>query len=141
MPTERVLAKPLSGAEVIEAVVVRIREQLQKDCFLSPHMAYGSYSFTCNIDIQFQGSRIAGTHATVRGEQSVADAPQTEKESQQVTISDEPKPPNEVRRETGQEVPVLAKTPQGRLEERRVRYERKTGGKPKVTSHSALTAS
>ena len=140
MPTERVLAKPLSGTEVVEAIVTRIKEQLQKDCFLAPHMAYPAFSFKCELDIQFQASRIAGTHATVTSAAAVVDLAPGAQESQQVTISDEPKPPNEVRRETGQEVPVLTKTPQGRLEERKVRYERK-GGKPKVTTHGALTAS
>lgn len=135
MPTERAIAKPLSGTEVIEAIVSRLKEQLGRDCYLSPHMAYGAFSFKCSIDIKFQASRIEGTSTSVSGSLGETDTEQ-ETESATLEVSDDPRPPNEVRRESGQEVPVLAKTPQGRLEERKVRYERK--GHPKVTSKEAL---
>lgn len=134
MPTERVLAKPLSGTEVIEAIVSRLREQLQKDCFLAGHMAYSAFSFKCSIDIKFQASRIEGTSTQVSGSLGEEDLEQPIA-TETVEVSDEPKPPNEVRRESGQDVPVLAKTPQGRLEERKVRYERKgVQHKPKATA-------
>lgn len=128
MPAERTLARPLSGEEVIEAIGAKIKEQLRRDCFLAPHMAYGSFSFTAKIEIKFQGSRIEGTQATVSGGEGVLtpDVPTTEVHS---TASAEPQPPNEVRRETGQGVPVVTKGPSGRLEEKRVKYERQ--GKPK----------
>jgi hypothetical protein len=126
MANERTLAKPLSGLEVIEAIVSTVRTQLQKDCFLAPHMAYPSYSFTAKIDIQFQGSRIAGTTAHVKdaaGER-VPNLPET---TESVELSESPKPPNEVRRDTNQGVPVQVKTPSGRLEEKKVRYARPKG--------------
>lgn len=133
MPTERAIAKPLSGTEVIEAITTRLKEQLGRDCYLSPHMAYGAFSFKCTIDIKFQASRIEGTSTAVSGSLGEEDTEQAI-ETSTIEVSDEPKPPNEVRRETGQDVPVLTKTPQGRLEERRVKYERKGSPKTKATA-------
>lgn len=120
---ERTLAKPLSGTEVIEAIVTSIRRQLSKDCYLAPHMAYGSYSFQADLQIQFQASRITGTQTHVTGGEGELDPEKTE--SANISISDEPKPPNEVRVDSGQPVPTLTKTPAGRVEERAVKYERR----------------
>lgn len=128
MANERTLAKPLSGTEIIEAIVSLVRTALQRDCFLAPHMAYPSFSVQGKLDIQFQGTRIVGTVAHVKdaaGEQS----PHVPVSNASVEFSENPKPPNEVRRETEQPVPVQVKTPSGRIEERRVKYEKRNKAK------------
>ena len=138
MPAERTLNKPLSGPEIIESIVADVRRTLQQDCFLAPHMAYPAYSCSGELKIQFQGTAVKSATAYIRGAAGEMD-PGAETENITVPVEVEPKPPNEVRRESGQAVPTLAKTATGKLEERKVKYAPKA--KPQQTSKGALQAS
>ena len=138
MANEKTIAKPLSGQEVLDAIIFKIREQMRRDCFLASHIAYDSYSFQGTIRIQFQktGTAIKETNITARGkggEQS-----DRQMESVDVEVSDEPKPPNEVREETGQGIPALVTKPTGGVEEKKLKYQIPDPGKTKTTSRKAL---
>lgn len=138
MPAERTLNKPLSGPEIIESIVSDIRKTLERDCFLAPHMAYPSYSCDGQLNIKFQGTAVKSSTAYVRASTGEPD-PSLPIQEETVSVDVEPKPPNEVRRESGQAVPVLAKTATGKLEEKAVKYAPK--GKPKTTTKGAMQAS
>jgi hypothetical protein len=136
MANEKTLAKPLSGGEIIEAIVSKIRQQMQRDCFLAPHIAYASFSFQATVRVQFQntGTAIKETMVTstgLGGEVSNADM-----ESAEVEVSDEPKPPNDVRVESGQGVPALVTKPTGGVEEKKIKYA--PPNKPATTTKKAL---
>lgn len=136
MATERTVVKPLSGAEIVEAILSRVRSQLQRDCFLASHLAYKSYSAQVDVRVQFQdtGTRITDTevHVQTNGGEVTDEEMQVEEAHVEVT----PEPPNIVRRETGQDVPVVTPKPSGGMEERRVRYAPK--GTPETTTRKAL---
>jgi hypothetical protein len=122
---ERTLARPLSGAEVRQAILNRIEAQLARDCFLVPHLGYASFSFQAEIRIQFQytGTSIRQTQVNAQGKGgNETDDPV---ESVDVHVAEEPKPPNEVRVDSGQGVPTIARSATGKVEERRVRYDQK----------------
>ena len=135
-PAERTLAKPLSGAEILEAMVTKIRHALSRDCFLSPHLAYASYSFQADIRFQFQHTGTAIKESQVHVTGQGGEVTTAEMESIDIHVSDEPKPPNEVRVETGQGVPTQVVKPQGGVEEKKVRYDVKN--LPKKTTAVAL---
>jgi hypothetical protein len=136
---EKTLAKPLSGSEIVEAILFRIRERLGKDCFLAPHIAYGSFSFQAEIRVQFQNTGTAIKETFVRANDQGGDVTEAEMRSFDVTVTDEPKAPNEVRVETGQGVPTIVTKPQGGIEEKRVKYDPKN--LPKQGAKKALAGS
>jgi hypothetical protein len=47
--------RPLSGQEVKDAIITKIRKGLEKDCFLAPHLAYGAFSMHFTLELQFRG--------------------------------------------------------------------------------------
>jgi hypothetical protein len=135
---ERTMAKPLSGAECADAITFKIRDALSRDCFLAPHIAYDSYSFQADIRVQFQKTGTAIKETTIRThgkEGEVSDQPM---ESVDVNVTDTPKPPNEVREETGQGIPTMVTKPTGGVEEKRVKYAIPQPGAPKTTTRKAL---
>lgn len=135
MPVDRTIPKPLSGEEIVEAIVTKIRAQLNRDCYLAKHIAYGSFSFQADIRVQFQrtGTSIKETNAVVHG--MGGDLTEAEMESVDLKVEDVEKPPNQVRVETGQGVPALVAKPTGGVQERKIKY----ANKPAVTSREALT--
>lgn len=134
---ERTIAKPLSGGEIIEAIIVKVRDTLRRDCFLANHIAYDSYSLTGSLRVQFQKTNTAIKETTVHVRGSGGEESDQPMEAAEVEVSDEPKPPNDVRVESGQGVPTLATKPSGSVEEKRVKYA--IPEKPKVTTKKALT--
>lgn len=138
MANEKTLAKPLSGEEVMEAITFKIRDAMRRDCFLAPHIAYDSYSFQATVRVQFQktGTAIKETSVTTRGKGG--DETDEPIEAVDVEVSDEPKPPNDVRVETGQGVPTHVTKPSGGVEEKKVKYATPQPGAPKTTTRKAL---
>lgn len=134
---ERTIVKPLSGDEIIESIVTKIRSQLARDCFLNPHLAYASFSYQAEIRVQFQntGTAIKETYARASG-QGGDEQDDIDTESIDVSVSEVPKSPNDVRVEAGIGVPVLATKPSGGIQEKRVKYDPK--GAPAKTARKAL---
>ena len=123
---ERTLAKPLSGAEIREAIIHKLREQMQRDCFLAPHIAYASFSFQLKLDVQFQNTGTSIKETTIRATDAGGEVIAADMEHAELAVSGEPQPPNEVRVETGQGVPTVVQKPQGGIEERKVKYDPKS---------------
>lgn len=161
---EKVLAKPLSGGEIIEAILHnlkvgfakqaprvshkivdefldRLRKQMKRDCYLNPIIAYAVYSSESTVSVNFQHGHegffeirsktsieFPGTNTAIKNtmislvtnsSEPVADR---DLETAEVVVSDIPKAPNSVRVSTEQEVHVRSQTPQGKIEERKVKY-------------------
>jgi hypothetical protein len=123
---ERVLANPLSGSEVMEAVLDKIRTKLQSDCYLSPNVAYDY--FTCNVKLSLRAHDVGRT-AEVEVDETIT-AGESNPEHAALEAADaefqiEAAPPNEVRVETGQPVPVLTRDSDGKPEVKHIKYSRK----------------
>jgi hypothetical protein len=124
--SERVLADPLSGEEILTAVAEKIKSRLRRDCYLTPNMAY--QSFRCKIKIELVAVD-CGEERPVNVEESVSLNPddaaldQADKELAEFEI--EPAPPNDVRVETEQPVPILTKDVDGRPTVRHAKYGKK----------------
>jgi hypothetical protein len=123
---ERVLVQPLSGAEIIEAIADKVRKSLQKDCFLSPNLSYDFYDATVKISLT---AHDVGRDAQV--EQVIHDTQGevTENEDAALEAADAEldivaEPPNTVRVESGQPVPVLTRGDDGKPAIRKVKYGR-----------------
>jgi hypothetical protein len=121
---ERVLANPLSGKEIIEAVVDKVRQALQRDCYLTPNLAYDFYEADVKVSLT---AHDVGRAAKV--EVAVHDT-QGENEDAALEASDasfhvDAEAPNVVRVESGQPVPVLTKDPDGRPAVRGIKYSKK----------------
>lgn len=122
---ERVLANPLSGLEVRNAILDKLSSFLQRDCFLSPNLAYDYFSCTVKVSIELHD--VGRTDKVeVKVTETEGDHPDDDALLEQADKEFEinPAPPNEVRVDTGQEVPVLAKAADGRGEIRGIKYKR-----------------
>jgi hypothetical protein len=119
---ERTLPKALSGAEITEAVIAKLRASMRNDCRLQPHMAYGSFSVKVRVDLKFQDPNGHGDTQTAH--EAVVEEGELEPDAFPLTVEfeDEPKPPNQVRMETGLGIPTLVTSPGGKVEEKKVTY-------------------
>jgi hypothetical protein len=141
---EKTLNLPLSGAEITEAVIDVIRRRLRSQCFLSPNTAYDRYSGHITIDLRCHDiGRIdeVSTDIPISGgpnvnEPHLEDEDRFLKDEIDIPSSDSP---NDVRVDTGQPVPTLAKGEGGKQEIKGVRYGRQPerpgqGGTPGVNA-------
>jgi len=106
MSDEKMAPLPLTGEEVQEAVLSKIKESFNRTCHLKYDNAYTS--FKAEIHIKFTlsdyGRTIEDNHAVeVSGSSGI---PETETRTVETDITMEPAPPNQVRVESGQPVPV-----------------------------------
>lgn len=119
---EQTLNLPLNGNEVIESVLDRIRQSLRKDCYLSETKAYDF--FTAHISIQGRLHDVGRTDQFSQEIETVIgtepDAPVDNFESE---IDIDARPPNTVRVESGQGVPVST-TENGKPAVKKIRYAR-----------------
>ncbi len=125
---ERVLPENLSGKEIRIAVAEQIADQLMRDGYLSESHAYSHYTLKGTLHIECFD---LGTLYAVN--MPVSAAPVTDPENAaldafDVELSQEAQDPNTVREETGQEIPVLTKGPEGKPEIKGVRYPRPKRG-------------
>jgi hypothetical protein len=126
---EKIIVKPLSGQEIIDAVVnqvsTELRTKLKRDCFLSSHLAYAGYRLELrgSLLIEFQNTTLKSNASLST---NVADGElipgETQCEVAEVNLVKEPAPPNEVRVENDLPVPALKTNPQGKVEETRIKY-------------------
>ena len=123
---EVTIVRPLTGPEIIEAICYKLRENLEKNCLLSPHQAYPGVAFEAKVDIHFTNpaSYVKEAVGFASGKEGEID-PSQPTVQETVTVKQGDTSPNELRRDTDQGVPALVKTPQGKVEEKRLRYQRK----------------
>lgn len=124
---EVAVPEPLSGAEIIEALLFRVRQQLIADCYLNPNNAYESFEGQITIKVRaVDCGRIVEVEKTVVADAGAPFDDKKEGAFETTTVQDIPKePPNVVRRESGQGVPVMTEDAGGRREVKRVHYARK----------------
>lgn len=118
---EKQVPLPLSGEEVQHAILYKLGESFEKTCHLTAQCAYTAFraKITVQILLDDYGREQADNHTVELSEGELSP------ESQMVTaeINIEKQPPNQVRVETGQAVPVKVNK-DGKQEIRRVRYQR-----------------
>lgn len=122
---ERVLSTPLSGLEIRKAILDRIGNSLNKDCYLSENLAYDYFTATVKISVKCHD---VGRAATVEQEITVSQGEVSDDvhlEEAEAEFDMEAQPPNEVRVESGQDVPVLTKGTDGHPEIKGIRYSKK----------------
>lgn len=112
---EKTLALPLSGEEVRAAILKKIGEALVRDCRLSPNMAYDSFKYRVSVSLEL--------HDTGRVEKVESTVGDSTKETD-VVLEGEPEPPNKVRVDTGQSVPVLTQNSEGKSDIKRIIYKK-----------------
>jgi len=123
---EETLAQPLSGEEVVEAVLYRVREMLLKDCFLNPVVAYESFEAEIHVKLKLKDcGREPEVRISAKVESETAVSEDAALEEAEAHLYSQP--PNQVRMETGQAIPTLVETPEGRREIKKIHYTR--GGK------------
>ncbi len=125
MSNEVAVAEPLSGTEVVEAVLNRVRDQLRRDCFLSPNSAYEYFTAEVRIKVKaIDVGREADVDKTVVV--TLGKAPEDPNDPRLETVSAESdmerQAPNIVRRQAGLSVPVQTEDGTGKVESRRVKY-------------------
>lgn len=121
---ELTLAQPLSGTEVIEAVCDKIRTMLRQDCFLSPNLAYETFSANIKVSI-----KATDCGRTVEVDQVVAVGSDKEPDDDAALMESEAnlynRPPNEVRLESGLPIPTLVEDSSGQQQVKHVKYSKK----------------
>lgn len=124
---ETTIPKALSGPEIIEAVVYKMRENLSKNCLLAPHCAYAAFGFDATVKINFVNptSSIKEAQGFAIGSGGEVPADEVEQLSETVKMHEDAEPPNKVRRDTGQGIPAMVKTPQGGTTETKLKYQKK----------------
>jgi hypothetical protein len=132
---EIVLPKPLSGTEVIEAILYDIRYALLRDDYFAPHKSFSGY--VMNATLQIRTPSDEGRDRPLiseRQSQTLIEAPTLDTAT--VTVERPLIAPNEVRRETDQPVPMQVTTPEGGTREVYKSYRgRDAKGKFKLPPH------
>lgn len=126
MTNEVAVPEPLSGTEIIDAVVFKIREALRRDCFLNANTAYEYFSGQFHIELKaVDCGREAAVTVDVTHTAGAAPEPGAAIQEAKVDETIPMEAPNVVRRATRQSVPVVATDATGRNEQRRVTYDPK----------------
>ena len=113
---ETSLLKPLSGAEVVRAILHDIEHALTHDDRFAPHVAYDGFTFHASIQIRTPSAAIPGVDRIVSGGAGLV--PPDDAPAATVTAERELQPPNQVRMDTAQPVPVLSDNGDGKVTER-----------------------
>lgn len=122
---EQTFNEALHGNEVVEAILDRLRNKLRMDCYLNPNMAYDYFTAEISIKLTLHDMGMdVKTEADVQA--THGEEPHDDAYVREVTdvLDIDPQPPNVVREQTGQPVPVLSRNAQGKTEIRRVQYSR-----------------
>lgn len=119
MPDERPAPLPLTGEEVQEAILYKVAQSLSRTCHLKVDNAYTSFKaeITIRLTLSDFGREVKDNHI-VKEEGSIFVPPEMEEQLRkdgmpigeprtvEATLTMEPMPPNQVRIETDQAVPV-----------------------------------
>lgn len=119
---EQMVVRPLTGEEVQAAVIHKIKESMSKTCNLRPDDGYTSFRAEIEIHLTLSdyGREVLDNHKVIAQAQTAPVDPGTTREYE-LEITMEPMPPNEVRIETDQDVPVEV-TQDGKKVTKHVRY-------------------
>jgi len=128
MADEKPKALPLSGEEIKKAILYKVEESLEKTCHLKDDTAYTSFKGSISIKLVLSdfGREVMDNHE-VHAEhldnvslQKFAETSHAEEH----TLKIEPAPPNQVRIETEQGVPVQS-VEGGKTVTRNLKYARR----------------
>ena len=125
--SEITIAQPLSGTEVVNRILEKVRTMLKQDCFLNEYAAYESFEADINIVWKCHdvGRIAAGTTAVVERSENPIDENNENFALEMAEDSLGVMPPNQVRQDSGQPIPTLVESGDGRREVKHVRYARK----------------
>ncbi len=129
--SEQAIPQPLSGAEIKDAILYRVREALNQDCFLNDITAYETVQGVIGIRLAMKD---CGRDAVVEKRVDVQHGPSVSATDSGVRIEEADiditaAPPNEVRLDTEQPIPTLVETPEGKREVKRVSYAKPKGAR------------
>jgi hypothetical protein len=120
--SEMTVAMPLSGEEVIDAVLDRLRQKLQRDCFLSRNMAYESFDGSFMIELRLKDNgRVAEVQTTVNVSHG-----ESAKNQKPIVVAGKfnEMAPNDVRQHANLPIPTVVDTQEGKREMKSVKYAR-----------------
>lgn len=107
MSEEKPLPLPLTGAEVKAALLYKVEESLNKTCHLKDDAAYTSFESEITIKSKLNDyGRVQPDNHIVKVSLDSGLPPESDTRTVEATTNIEPAPPNQVRVETGQGVPV-----------------------------------
>jgi len=131
--SETTIAAPLSGEEVVETIVYRVRQALFGDCHLNPYLAYLSFEAEITVKVKLRDNgrdpeveqqiRVSGGSSEIRQELKTQ-----EWSSSYVYMEDAP--PNAVRQSANLPIPTIVERSDGRKEQTKMKYARKTEEQP-----------
>lgn len=127
---EQTLNNPLSGFEVIEAIIDKLRITLRTSGNFRENDSFDWFTAKVSLEIDRHdtGVTMQSDHIVKLSEGTM---PSGDKEHAEADFYIEAAPPNEVRVATGQPVPTLTKDAQGKTVQKGVRYARKDAAKAK----------
>lgn len=107
MPDEKPAPLPLTGEEVQEAILYKVASSLARTCHLKVDNAYTSFKAEISIRLTLSdfGRQVSDNHSVTEQGDSGLD-PENEPRQVEANVTMEPMPPNQVRIETDQDVPV-----------------------------------
>lgn len=120
---EQTLAQPLSGEEIVQAIQWHLGEILQKQCHLNPALAYESFSADIRVSVRLKdlGREI---YSETKFRKSSDPPPGEDAALIEAEKHLHDAPPNEVRMQTDQSIPVLTTNAEGKKEIKNVKYEK-----------------
>ena len=125
MENEQIQPLPLSGQEVKDAILFKVQESLSHSCHLHFDNAYSSFKAEISIKLTLAdyGREVRDNHIVkLEEDRGVAQFPDPDNsKTVESNLVVEPMPPNQVRVETGQSVPV-ATVIDGKQKIRHVKY-------------------
>lgn len=122
MPDEKAAPLPLNGDEVKEAILFKINESLNRTCHLIHDSAYTSFRAKVTISLELNDfGRIQPDNHIVTAEEDSGLASQGQMRQVDANLTIDPQPPNQLRVDTDQPVPVRS-TENGKTVVRNIRY-------------------
>jgi hypothetical protein len=120
--SEKQVPLPLNGEEVRNAILYRVDESLRKTCNLADSTAYTSFRGTVEIRLTLSdyGREVGDNHNITVAEEVGLQGEAPREVAASITI--EPAPPNTVRVETKQDVPVKT-VEDGKTVIKKVKYQ------------------
>jgi hypothetical protein len=123
---ERVLPENLSGEEIRVAVVDKLLTRLAKDGHLNAAHAYDHFSYKISVHIELHDlGRIEKVDVTESDTLTKTDDVNALLDQFDAELEGAQTDPNTMREETGQEIPVLTKSAEGKTEIKGIKYPRK----------------
>jgi hypothetical protein len=119
--TEQTIAQALSGEEIVNAILDKVKTALIRNCDLNPALAYDTFDATIQLQIRMKDS---GRVVNVDGKVAVASEEPVDDNAflHEAEIHIGEAPPNQVRRDTNQPIPTLVTDGDGKHSVKPVRY-------------------